>query len=66
MPNNPNLDLVNVYVYTKFCPLNLMILSGNEILTIIKGRNSVTNFLKMMHNNPNPDLVNVKEYSNFG
>ena len=43
---NPNLDLINVNVYTnlvKFCPLVLKILSGNEILTSIKGRNSVAN-----------------------
>ena len=43
---NPNLDLINVNVYTKlvkFCALVLKILSGNEILTSIKGRNYVAN-----------------------
>ena len=49
MHNNPNLDLVNVNVYTylvKFCPFILKILSGNEFLTSIKGRNSVANLQK--------------------
>ena len=43
----PNLDIINVNVYTnlvKFCQFVLKILSGNEILTAIKGRNSVVNF----------------------
>ena len=31
----------------KFCPLVLKILSGNEILTSIKGHNSVANLRKM-------------------
>ena len=42
---NPNLDIINVSVYTnlvKFCPLVLKIKSGNEILTSIKGHNSVS------------------------
>ena len=49
---NPNLDFINVNVYTciqnlvKFCPLVLKILSGNEILTTIKGRNCVANLQK--------------------
>ena len=43
--NNPKLDLVNVDAYIKrlvrFCPFVLKILTGNKILTSIKGRNSV-------------------------
>ena len=40
----------------KFCPLVLKLLSGNEILTSIKGHNSVANLQKMTLYNPNLDL----------
>ena len=40
-------------------------LSGNEILTITKGHNSVVNFLKLRRNNPNLDLVKVNPYAKF-
>ena len=50
----------------KFCPLVLKILSGNEILTPIKGHNSVANLQKMTLYNPNLDLVNANVYTNFG
>ena len=50
----------------KFCPLVLKILSGNEILTSIKGHNSVANFQQMTLYNPNLDLVNANVYTNFG
>ena len=43
-----------------------MILSGNEILTSIKGRNSVKIFRKMTDNNPKVDLVNVNVHTKFG
>ena len=43
----------------KFCPLVLKILSGNEILTSIKGHNSVANLQKMTLYNPNLDLSMV-------
>ena len=47
---NTNIDLVNDYVYTKFGLiiglLVFKILSKNQILTSIKGRNSVANLLK--------------------
>ena len=49
-----------------FCPFVLEILSRNEILTSVKGHNSVTNVPKMMHNNPNVDLVNINAYIEFG
>ena len=43
----------------KFCPLVLKILSGNEILTSIKGHNSVANLQKMTLYNLNQDLFNA-------
>ena len=49
----------------KFCPLVLKILSGNEILTSIKGHNSVANLQKMTLYNPNLDLVNAYVYTNL-
>ena len=45
----------------KFCPLVLKILSGNEILTSIKGHYSVANLQKVTLYNPNLDLVNANE-----
>ena len=50
----------------KFCPLVLKILSGNEILTSIKGRNSVRNFRNLTVYNPNLDLISVNVYTKFG
>ena len=47
----------------KFCPLVLKILSGNEILRSIKGRNPVANLRKLMLYNPNLDLINVNVYT---
>ena len=41
-------------------------MSGNEILTPIKGHYSVTNLRKMTENNTNPDLVNINDYKLFG
>ena len=49
-----------------FCEFVLKILSGNEILTSIKGRNSVKILRKMMGNNPKLDLVNVDVHTKFG
>ena len=43
-----------------------MILSGNEILTSIKGRNSVNILRKKMGNNPKLDLVYVDVHTKFG
>ena len=66
---NPNIDLVNDNVYTKlvkFYPFILKILRENQILTYIKGRNSVANLQKKtMLYNPNVDLVN-DVYTKFG
>ena len=50
----------------RFSQLVREILSGNEILTSIKGRNSVTILQKMMGNNPKLDLVNVDVHTKFG
>ena len=64
----------------KFCQLVLKILSGNEILTSIKGRNSVAkeiltsfkghnsvaNFRKLMFYHSNLDLINVNVYTKIG
>ena len=41
-------------------------LSGNEILTSIKGCNSVKILLKMTGNNTKLDLVNVDVHTKFG
>ena len=50
----------------KFCPLVLKVLSGNEILTSIKGCNSVTNLRNFMLYNPNLDIINVNVYTKSG
>ena len=50
----------------EFCPFVLKILSGNEILTSIKGRNSVKILRKMRDNNPKLDLVNDDDHTKFG
>ena len=49
-----------------FCKFVLKILSGNKILTSIKGRNSVKTLQTMMGNNPKLDLVNVVVHTKFG
>ena len=49
-----------------FCQFVLKILSGNEILKSIKGRNSVKILRKMMGNNPKLDLVNNDVHTKFG
>ena len=67
--NNPKPDLVNVDVHTKFgqiLSIVLKILSGNKIVTSIKGRNSVKILPKMTGNNSKLDLVNVDVHTKFG
>ena len=49
-----------------FCQLILKILSKNQILTSIKGRNSVAIFRKTKIYNTNLDLVTDNMYTNFG
>ena len=50
----------------RFCQFVLKILSGNKILTSVKGRNSVKILRKMTGNNPKLDLVNVDVHTKFG
>ena len=50
----------------KFCPFIVKILDKNNILTSIKGCNSVIILQKMTVKNPNLDLVNVNVYTKFG
>ena len=49
-----------------FCKFVLKILSGNKILTSIKGRDSVKLLRKMTGNNPKLDLVNDNVHTKFG
>ena len=49
-----------------FCQFVLKILSKNQILTSIKGRNSVANLRKTISYNTNIDLVNDDVYTKFG
>ena len=49
-----------------FCQFVLKILSGNEILTSIKGFYSVKILRKMTGNNPKLDLVNDDVHTKFG
>ena len=50
----------------RFGQFVLKILSGNEILTSIKGRYSIKILRKIMGNNPKLDLVNVDVHTQFG
>ena len=50
----------------RFCQFVLKILSGKEILTSIKGCNSVKILRKMTGNNPKLDLVNDDVHTKFG
>ena len=49
-----------------FCPFLLKILSKNQFLTSIKGRNSVANLRKKFFYNTNIDFVNDNVNSKFG
>ena len=49
-----------------FCRFVLKIFSKNQILTKIKGRNSVVNLRKTKIYNTNIDLVNDNLYTKFG
>ena len=51
--------LICIQYLFRFCQFVLKILSGNEILTSIKGCNSIKILQKMTGNNPKLDLVNV-------
>ena len=49
-----------------FCQLVLKTLSKNQILTSIKGRNSVANLRKTKIYNKNVDLVKDNVFTKFG
>ena len=49
-----------------FCQFILKILSKNQFLTSIEGRNSFANLRKTMIYNTNIDLVNDNVYTKFG
>ena len=65
---NTDVELVNDNVYTKFGLILsiLNILSKNQILTSIKGSNSVANVHKTKIYNTNIDLVNDNVFTKFG
>ena len=66
--NIPNLDIVNINVYTKLGKIvfiGLKILSRNEGLISIKGHSSVTNLQKMTGSDPNLDLVYINAHIKF-
>ena len=52
--------------FVLFCQFVLKILSKNQILTSIKGRNSVVNLRKTKINYTNVDRVNDNVYTKFG
>ena len=58
--------LVCIQNLVKFCLLVLKILSGNGILTSIKGCNSVANLRNLTVYNPNLDTINVNVFTKFG
>ena len=68
--NNTKLDIVNVDVHTKFGLIlsirSIKILSGKEILTLVKDRNSVNFLQNMTGNYPKLDLVAVDVHTKFG
>ena len=57
--------LMCIQNFAKFCPLVLKIFSGNEILTSIKGHDSVANLQKTTLYNPNLNLINVTGIQNL-
>ena len=50
----------------RFCQYVLKLLSGNEILTLIKDHNSVKILRKMTGNNTKLDIVKVDVHTKFG
>ena len=55
-----------IQILVRFCQFILKILSRNEILTSIKGCNSVKILAKMIGNNPKLDLVNADVHTKCG
>ena len=60
--NNPG----HMTKMVRFCQFVLKILSGNKILTSIKGRNTVKILRKMTGNNHKLYLVSVDVHTKFG
>ena len=58
--------LMNIQNLVIFCQFILKILSKNQILKSIKGRNSVANLRKTKIYNTNVDLVNDNVYIKVG
>ena len=58
--------IMGIQNLVKFRPFILKIWSKNQILTSIKGRNSVANLRKTTIYNTNVDLVNDDVYTKFG
>ena len=58
--------IIGIQNLVKFCPFILKIWSKNQILTSIKGHNSVANLQKTTIYNTNVDLVNDDVYTKFG
>ena len=58
--------LMSIQNLARFCQFVLEILSGSEILTSIKGRNSIKILQKMTGKDPKLDLVNVDVHTKFG
>ena len=55
-----------IQTLVSFCQFALKILSKNQILTSIKGRNSVANLRQTMIYNLKVDLVNDNVFTKFG
>ena len=58
--------LMNIQNLVLFCQFILKISSKNQILTSIKGCNSVADLRKTKTYNTNVDLVNDNAYTKFG
>ena len=58
--------MMGIQNLVSFCQFVLKILSKNQILTSIKGRNSVANLRKTKICNTNVDLVNDNVFTKFG
>ena len=58
--------IMNIQNLISFCQFVLKISSKNQILTLIKGHNSVANLRKTSIYNTNVDLVNDNVYTKFG
>ena len=65
IPSQILLMFMHIKRLVRFCQFVLKILSGNEILMSIKGRNSIKILRKITGNNPKLDLVNVDVHTKF-